>query len=899
MCLSGGNLAVYSAVASPVDELVLPDVLPAVEASGTDGSAAASPQAANVPLSSVPQLNSLPSASAKIYLNFTGDVTSSWGSYTPGFTPAYDTDGDATTFSNSELTSIQEIWERVSEKYSPFNINVTTVNPGNINNLQTIKVVIGGAGSWYGATAGGIAYVDSFSSANPTTGQNVVFVFAKNLAGGNAKFVAEAAAHEAGHSFGLEHQSVWSGGVKTSEYNQGESVRAPIMGTSYYATRGLWWNGTSSLPGGPLQDDMSVIARPTNGFGYRADDHGNTAATADPLVQNGANVTASGVISTTSDVDYFSFTATAGTVQFSVNPATFGGMLDATLELRDATGTLLATANTASLSETLSKDVTAGSYRLVVKSRGNYGDVGQYTVTGILSDNYENNDTRETAANLGVAPGIQLPSLNIDHPGDDDWFSFTLTAAASIDVSLLFSHSEGNLDLQVTNAAGTVILTGNSTDDNELAQLANLTAGTYYVRVYGVGGATNQYSLAILPGTLPLDLTPPKVTGVTLVGGGAAQTAYAVTVGNGEQLATVPVGRVTQIRVRFSEAVNVDQNDLVVRGTRVPIYSIASFGYDPFSNTAIWVLSEPIDSDRIALDLNADGASPVSDSAGNHLDGEWDNPAARSDVSSDTFPSGDGSAGGDFYFQLSVQPGDANRDGVVDGADYTAWSDHFLQSGNWGQGDFNDDAVVDGADYLVWSDHFLVALPENWPAAGGAGEPAPSAPALLTPASNGQTASLASVPVEGVDVSPVETGSSSVVTTAAAELPASESTLFQQSVAHFGTESAERGWPEFIAESAAAPNPIDRWAIRPAAAQQRLAAVDQLLSQGGSTATATSNAFSQRLSGDDLAELLFAARSADSIFAPTADWLAEIQASLATVQRSTRRAGDAFRVRPS
>ena len=41
------------------------------------------------------------------------------------------------------------------------------------------------------------------------------------------------------------------------------------MGNSYYATRGLWWNGQNSQGSTVMQDDMAVIAGPANGFGYR------------------------------------------------------------------------------------------------------------------------------------------------------------------------------------------------------------------------------------------------------------------------------------------------------------------------------------------------------------------------------------------------------------------------------------------------------------------------------------------------------------------------------------------------------------------------------------------------------------------------------------------------------
>ena len=55
----------------------------------------------------------------------------------------------------------------------------------------------------------------------------------------------------------------------------------------------------------------------------------------------------------------------------------------------------------------------------------------------------------------------------------------------------------------------------------------------------------------------------------------------------------------------------------------------------------------------------------------------------------------------------SLIPGDANGDGLVDGADYTRWADHFLQTNQAiASGDFTGDGIVDGADYTVWADHF-------------------------------------------------------------------------------------------------------------------------------------------------------------------------------------------------
>ena len=323
---------------------------------------------------SVPALSSLPSARVKLFLDFDGDVTNRWGSYSPGATPAYDQDGNATSFSSRELASIREIWGRVAEKYSPFKLDVTTVDPGTFSNGRALKVVLGGRGSWMGGDAGGMGHVGSFTNSYP----NSVFVFTRNLGNGSAHYAAEAAAHEAAHAFGLEHQARWSGGRLVDEYNSGSSSRAPIMGSSYDGARGLWWLGPTDASAWEEQDDLALLASAKNGFGYRADDHAALRTRATPMT--GAPLSGKGIIERTSDVDSFAFSVKLGAVTIAARPYEQGGMLDVKLTLRRSSGTLVAMADSG-LGETITKTLTSGSYVVEVASHGGYGDIGQYTIT--------------------------------------------------------------------------------------------------------------------------------------------------------------------------------------------------------------------------------------------------------------------------------------------------------------------------------------------------------------------------------------------------------------------------------------------------------------------------------------------------------------------------------------
>lgn len=344
-------------------------------------------QGATLPLVSLPLLSSNPSATSKVFLDFDGHTTSGtfWNSgYNGGadfVTPAYSIDADTTTFSTTEVASIEEIWKRVAEDYAPFNVDVTTIDPGNLNAANNIRVVIGGAwDQWFEESggAGGVAYLTSWQWNDDTP----VFVFEENLGNGYAKYTAEATSHEVGHSLGLQHQSTYDAfGNKTAEYNPGSGSGvtgwAPIMGVSYYQNLTTWHDGTSSLGPTSYQDDMSVISAANNGFGgYRTDDHGNTISSATAL-SGTTTLTGSGIITQTSDIDVFSFQAGAGSLNFTINPAQYGPNLDILAELIDSNGNILASSNLISnLFANLTTSVSAGNYFLSLTSNGQYGRVG-------------------------------------------------------------------------------------------------------------------------------------------------------------------------------------------------------------------------------------------------------------------------------------------------------------------------------------------------------------------------------------------------------------------------------------------------------------------------------------------------------------------------------------------
>ncbi len=348
------------------------------------------------PLTAIPNLNSLPGAPVSVYLDFDGhaETDPSWNNGTTINTPVFDIDADRTTFSDEELRRIEELWYRVSEDFAPFNINVTTVTPARINDFESVLVSIGGDGSWLGVNGVvGVAKLNGFSLSSES---NTVFAFSE--VDTDIKHIANTISHEAGHTFGLEHQSSFdANGNKTAEYRQGTVVVGPLMGQSDVSLRDIWETGPSSSGANVIQDDLAALTRAANRtFSYRTDDHGNTIATATTIIVLAPAISANGVIERNGDIDMFGFATDSGDISFSVeglNLSTFynlptmnpGTNLDAVLRLFDASGNMIVQSDPAtSLSASVSATVGRGTYYVSVSGTSEYGNLGQYTLSGTV-----------------------------------------------------------------------------------------------------------------------------------------------------------------------------------------------------------------------------------------------------------------------------------------------------------------------------------------------------------------------------------------------------------------------------------------------------------------------------------------------------------------------------------
>lgn len=337
-------------------------------------------------LNSLPSDQIIPNVTPTIFIDFDGHrVTSShWNGglpincASPNFTDA----------------QIIEMFNRVSEDFRPFNLNITTDSTKFLTapyNRRT-RIIVTTTSAWR-PNVGGIASIGSF-----TTGNDVpAFVFPDRLAM-HPRYTAECISHESGHTLGLAHQSTWiqNGNNCTLEQQyalgsgEGQTSWAPIMGNSYYKNMTGWNEGPTNYGCNYYQDNLTIITS-QNGFTYRPDDYNSDLSGFVTPVASSFSV--NGIISTNVDEDAFKYTLTQGSAihieatPFRLSTENAAANVDLRLDLLNASGALIRTYDPIhQMNIVVDTTLASGTYYMVLSGTGNantagYGSIGSYTMT--------------------------------------------------------------------------------------------------------------------------------------------------------------------------------------------------------------------------------------------------------------------------------------------------------------------------------------------------------------------------------------------------------------------------------------------------------------------------------------------------------------------------------------
>ncbi|MGN6721613.1 MAG: hypothetical protein ACTHJM_03255 [Marmoricola sp.] len=332
-------------------------------------------------------LHSNPGSQHTIYLDFIGATVASGTFWTSGDagTPVaagryapWSIDSNP-AFSSTELADIYEVWRRVSEHYAAFDVDVTTQAPSEAALVRSsisdqtygIRVLFANtvldSSSAYASTAAawnaicsqhcaGVATIGTIAEVGRSATDEYfqpAWVFTDGLGGfqGAAfpKWMADDAAHEVGHTFGLTHQGTTTDTRCTGQpvgcsYFDGYSgagspqywLWGPLMGDPYAAAVSQWAHGEYPNANNP-QNELATIAQSA---ALKTAAAGTTLSSAVALPATGAT----GVITSSADHEYYSLGTCTGSVSVTGRPATLGPDLNVQLTLLDSNGAVVSQA---------------------------------------------------------------------------------------------------------------------------------------------------------------------------------------------------------------------------------------------------------------------------------------------------------------------------------------------------------------------------------------------------------------------------------------------------------------------------------------------------------------------------------------------------------------------------
>ncbi|SEF16396.1 Ig-like domain-containing protein [Jiangella alba] len=368
-----------------------------------DGHADEPSAAADVP--GDPAGGSKPGAAFTVYLDFDGATVQNteWNrSYEED---VFELSANAAA---SDADYVYQVWARVAEDYAPFDVNVTTTDPGADALYKTSE-----DDGEYGMTAV-ITDTTDIAPADQASGRAWVggfgneflspaMIFAPIARDSNAPDVGNIVSHEVGHTLNLAHDGIEGDEYYGDTLAEPTSLWGPIMGAPWSTPLSQWspgdyagatntqddlaeitadttlqtfaafdgdvmWNdifctdaadpnnpqpGDSAFkPTGPddnpcasVGDELTLKFYYAGRAAYAADDHGDVLDDATALDNGSGEFTEAGVISQSGERDVFSLVTSGGPVTISAEGASVGANLDINLELIDSAGDLVAEAN--------------------------------------------------------------------------------------------------------------------------------------------------------------------------------------------------------------------------------------------------------------------------------------------------------------------------------------------------------------------------------------------------------------------------------------------------------------------------------------------------------------------------------------------------------------------------
>ncbi|WNF15113.1 S8 family serine peptidase [Microcystis aeruginosa] len=278
----------------------------------------------------------------------------------------------------------------------------------------------------------------------------------------------------------------------TNGSNDSESITRQLSAGTYFV-RVYPYSGSTNY-------NLSLAAVPDNA--------GNTLATARDITIGATPTTYSDFVDSTDSNDYYRFSL-GTTSNFSLNLT--GLSDDADVSLLDSNGSeITSSTNGSNDSESITRQLSAGTYFVRVYP---YSGSTNYNLSlAAVPDNAGN--TLATARDITIGATPTTYSDFVDSTDSNDYYRFSLGTTSNFSLNLTGLSDDADVSLLDSNGSEITSSTNGSNDSESITR--QLSAGTYFVRVYPYSGSTN-YNLTLSATTAPVVSGYSAISGYGLV----------------------------------------------------------------------------------------------------------------------------------------------------------------------------------------------------------------------------------------------------------------------------------------------------------------------------------------------------------------------------------------------
>ena len=273
------------------------------------------------------------------------------------------------------------------------------------------------------------------------------------------------------------------------------------------------WPSSQSLFSWSNDDDFLTGQSNFVSFSSSVDLASNTLATARAIAVGSSTTSYTDSVGSTDTNNYYCFSlANSGNFNLGLT----GMTADADVQLLNSSGSVIASStNVGTASESITSQLSAGTYYIRVYPYQSANTNYNLAVSATSIDLAGN--TLATARAITVGSSTTSYTDWVGSTDTNDYYRFTLANSGNFNLGL--TGMTADADVQLLNSSGSVIASSTNVGTASESITSQLSAGTYYIRVYPYQSANTNYNLAV------------SATSIDLAGNTLA-TARAITVGS-------------------------------------------------------------------------------------------------------------------------------------------------------------------------------------------------------------------------------------------------------------------------------------------------------------------------------------------------------------------------------